>query len=558
MSTHLQASDTPETFFQTGLTLFQKGQRADAYSFFARAVVGAPDHHPYKVTFIQALAGQSLNQFEEHLKQAILICLKTDTLRHTPLFFAWYSMLIHGDHNHIVKNALGGDETYLHDVIRNLDLEPVLNAPFFCLGLEKLLIKNYPLEKLLTRLRLYFCLHTKKSERETYLPFLKSLAIQCFFNEYVFYQTENEEAEILKFEKSLELLPTQALILGCYKPLHMYDENSDLGLKLENIGAKAVRIFQIDEPRAEYENKSTIKSFAPIQNKISNVVKLQYEDHPFPRWRDFGAAAIPPEQQQQSAGKKILIAGCGTGQQAMMVAHRYPLADITAIDLSIASLAYAKRKATERSIQNIEFSHGDILNVGQLRQTYDYIACGGVLHHMEEPDAGLRALKSVLKENGVMRIALYSEIARRNIVRIQNWIKEQNLASHDDDIRDFRKLFFETLRTEFFGNPPPYFELFSISEVRDLFFHVQEHRFTCPQLKLLFQDTGMSLISFAPGMPVVLQKYALMFPDDLHSVDLDNWHIFEQQFPNVFIGMYKFYISHDGEYEAGSLPQWLR
>ncbi len=77
-----------------------------------------------------------------------------------------------------------------------------------------------------------------------------------------------------------------------------------------------------------------------------------------------------------------------------------------------------------------------------------------------------------------------------------------------------------------------------MSECRDLLFHVQEHRFTLPQIKEVLRDTGLDFIGFSLD-PAVIKQYATRFADDGAQSDLDHWHDFETAFPNTFAGMYK-------------------
>ena len=113
--------------------------------------------------------------------------------------------------------------------------------------------------------------------------------------------------------------------------------------------------------------------------------------------------------------KQILIAGCGTGKQAIDTALTFKNAEITAIDLSKASLSYAIRKSKEIGIRNINFMMCDINDIVLLNKRFDIIECVGVLHHMENPFIGWKKLASILNVGGFMFIGLYSEIARRNI-----------------------------------------------------------------------------------------------------------------------------------------------
>ena len=116
---------------------------------------------------------------------------------------------------------------------------------------------------------------------------------------------------------------------------------------------------------------------------------------------------------------KVLIAGCGTGAQ-VLVANRYRNAKITAIDLSSSSLAYAIRKAREYGMKNVTFKKMDLLNIGELDQHFDIIECTGVLHHMENPKAGLSKLINQLIPGGYIKLALYSGVARKTIAEREN------------------------------------------------------------------------------------------------------------------------------------------
>src|SRR5581483_12481339 len=81
---------------------------------------------------------------------------------------------------------------------------------------------------------------------------------------------------------------------------------------------------------------------------------------------------------------EILVAGCGTGQQAIMTARRFATARVLAVDLSLASLSYAKRMSRVLGVQNIEYAQADILRLPSLSRSFDLIEATGVLHHMAD------------------------------------------------------------------------------------------------------------------------------------------------------------------------------
>lgn len=563
-----QKSMNTQSLIEVGKALFQNNQHPEAQLKFAEAVLAESGSTEHKTLFVQSLTGRPFPYYSETVKQAIMLCFAENTLRHLPLFFSWHALLLHAPETAILAR-LEACETY-EDMRTLLVAEAegtcsgLLDSPFLQQGLKKLLIKNYAFERVLTGLRRYMLLEASPKECAKHKPFLTALAMQCFFNEYLFYLTAEEQATLDQLRHRLTETADEAKILlyACYRPLWDAPDAQSLltrfldGACSEDM-AELLQI-QIKNPLEERRLRDMIKPFGAISDQTSQAVQAQYEEHPFPRWTACGHARSE-EKAKLSAGRKILIAGCGTGQQAVTAAMNFPLAELTAIDLSKASLAYARRKAEQYGQGNISFRHGDILDVASLGERFDYIVCGGVLHHMKVPEDGFRALKTVLKPDGIMRIALYSEIARRQIVAVQNWITKQGIPPTTDSIRDFRKCFMEGGYQNIFGpdTPAPYFDCFSISETRDLFFHVQEHRFTCPALKDLLSALELDLLVFAPEAYGLHQRYRQLFPDDPHATNLDNWHIIEQNNPGLFIGMYKFYTAPKEQHTPGAIPAWL-
>src|SRR5712691_2162828 len=89
---------------------------------------------------------------------------------------------------------------------------------------------------------------------------------------------------------------------------------------------------------------------------------------------------------------EILVAGGGTGRHPVETAQKFSGARALAVDLSLASLAYAKRKAREAGLTNLDFAQADILKLGSIGRSFDIIEASGVLHHMADPFAGWRVL----------------------------------------------------------------------------------------------------------------------------------------------------------------------
>ena len=240
--------------------------------------------------------------------------------------------------------------------------------------------------------------------------------------------------------------------------------------------------------------------------------------------------------------QNILIAGCGTGQHAISTALRFPAAHVLAVDLSLASLAYAKRKTSELGLRNIEYRQADILAMDALQERFDLIECSGVLHHLEDPFAGWRILAGLRKPGARMRIGLYSELGRRAVVRARELIAAEGWGPDAEGIRACRaairarpdELFQKIIRNE---------DFYSMSGCRDLLFHVQEQRFTLPQVGLMIERLGLRFLGFElPDSGATLARYRSLHPHDAQATDLANWHRLETEYPDTFSRMYQFWV----------------
>jgi ubiquinone/menaquinone biosynthesis C-methylase UbiE len=274
---------------------------------------------------------------------------------------------------------------------------------------------------------------------------------------------------------------------------------------------------------------------------VINCILQLNEENPYPRWLGFG----PHEPLEQRFVDKnhlentdILIAGCGTGSQIMLEACRNINPKITAVDLSLSSMAYAMRKTREFGIENVEFRQADILKLGKLGKKFDIIGCTGVLHHMKDPQAGLAVIAGLMKDTGKITLALYSEIGRQSIVKARKVIAEKGFESTPEGIRAFR----DDLKhhdKDLYTSLAKYRDFFSLSMCRDLVFHVQETRYTLLEIRDMLDKEGLVLEQLSVNQKT-LEDYRERFPDDRKAVNLENWHIYEEENPTTFAAQYHF------------------
>ena len=237
----------------------------------------------------------------------------------------------------------------------------------------------------------------------------------------------------------------------------------------------------------------------------------------------------------------VLIAGCGTGQQSIETAMTFKHKSVLAVDLSLASLCYAKRKTLELGAPPIEYAQADIMQLAGLGRGFDLIEASGVLHHLGDPFDGWRVLLSLLRPGGVMRLGFYSELARRDIVAARAYIAERNYDANPSAIRAFRQELLALGDRPWARSIVESGDFATLSACRDLLFHVQEHRLSLPQIAAFLGEKALRFVGFEMRL-TTRAAYAARFPGDLAMTDLASWHIFETENPDTFRGMYQFWV----------------
>ena len=135
----------------------------------------------------------------------------------------------------------------------------------------------------------------------------------------------------------------------------------------------------------------------------------------------------------------VLVAGCGTWQSAKF-ALCHPAARVTGIDLSPTSLEHTEALKKKYELANLTTRKLAIENVDKLDQEFDLIVCTGVLHHLVDPDAGLRSLRSVLKPDGAMYLMLYAPYGRTGVAMLQDYCRKLGVGTSEQEINDLTAL----------------------------------------------------------------------------------------------------------------------
>jgi 2-polyprenyl-3-methyl-5-hydroxy-6-metoxy-1,4-benzoquinol methylase/Flp pilus assembly protein TadD len=440
--------------------------------------------------------------------------------------------------------------------------EIINNMPLFLKILKYYIIPDIEIENILTKLRKKILMHSSADlEQEIIINFQKSLAFNCFINEYILTETKDETKKISILEKEInnifqsKKIPELSNILSLlsYRDLKKYKWFSFLK---KNFDIQDIYKAHIEDFYEEKEIKSKILSINKIKNYTSLKVKDQYENNPYPRWvttrinktplslesliRDLRLDIID-DLPQSFLKPLILVAGCGTGQHSIGVANRIENSKIEAIDLSFSSLSYAIRKTKELEIKNIKYFQADILELAEFKNKYDIIESVGVLHHMENPMEGWKTLVKCLRPKGLMKIGLYSKFAREKISFFKKNFVNKELLGTKSEIIEYRKKILQSNNPELF-NISQSSDFYTTSSFRDLLLHTQEHQFTLIHIKKSLFDLGLKFCGFEIADKNIIKEFEKIYPEREDFYNLEIWHNFEKENKDIFSGMYQFWV----------------
>jgi len=282
-------------------------------------------------------------------------------------------------------------------------------------------------------------------------------------------------------------------------------------------------------------------------SKADRRVNDQYENLPYPardpkdetkRLVEGAPSALIDIIHSVFAGKRgladplrVLVAGGGTGDGTIMLAQHMADAGnpgtLDYVDVSMASRAICEERAAVRGLTNIRFHTASLLDIPAMALgPFDYIDCCGVLHHLDDPLAGLRALKSVLVLGGGMGLMVYAPYGRGGVYPLQDAL--QMLTGPDVDSGESLKIAKNLLtslpRTNAFKRNPFLGDHTEGGDagLYDLLLHSRDRAYTIAEFEALLANAGLAISTMAESIryrpetytddPVVLERLSLLSP----------------------------------------------
>src|SRR5881296_1452340 len=238
----------------------------------------------------------------------------------------------------------------------------------------------------------------------------------------------------------------------------------------------------------------------PPRNPTDEKVRLENSWHDFLELINFYCFNGRSNFSQEF---RVLVAGGGTGDQTIFLGEqlRYNRrAEVVHLDISEKCNEIARRRAEVRKLANITWVHGSVLDLPSLKLgSFDYINCVGVLHHMDDPRAGLQALRSVLKDYGAMSVMLYGKYGRTGVYQLQELLRRINLDATDLQAKLANtKIVLDSLpKTNWFKRSEDIIgdhKEFGDAGIVDLLLHAQDRPFTVDELYDLVEGCGLHVI----------------------------------------------------------------
>jgi SAM-dependent methyltransferase len=189
---------------------------------------------------------------------------------------------------------------------------------------------------------------------------------------------------------------------------------------------------------------------------------------------------------------------------------REPDAHVTAIDISETSLRHTRELQHKYGLRNLELHRLAIEEVGKLGRAFDQIVCTGVLHHLPDPELGLRALRDVLTPNGAIHVMVYARYGRAGIYMMQEYCRLLGIGATEGDLQELGTTI-ESLSSEhpITGVSRKAKDFTYPAALADALLHPQDRAYTVPELYAWLERCGLKFGRWHEQAPYLPQCGAI-------------------------------------------------
>jgi 2-polyprenyl-3-methyl-5-hydroxy-6-metoxy-1,4-benzoquinol methylase len=506
-----------QTLYKMAELFLEKKDSRRALEYYILAIYANPDEPLHKQRFLDICGSMHFERHDADAEDILLRCLKTPDLDFSNAAPMWSSILL----GNPAFAALYGDAKLFE---KKFDPAPLLQ-PCFTEGLKKITVHDLAFEDFMRRLRQWLLMGLpglRGMMPADYIRLAEAVASYCYHGGYIIRVTAAERAKLREISSRVT----------------------------DRFFATAFACYDLQGVSPVFEPGSVMATLQHENEQIRNepdTINVSYEA----RWRTVPAHTLKAELffsarqyklERTFAGLKpeLLVAGCGAGRDTIIAAVRYARGKITVLDTCRENIAYTAAKASEHNVQNVDFKMEDFSILEKLPKAYDIIYVMNALNHQQDPVKVLQSFWNNLKPAGLMKIGLASKMALQKTQAIYQAIQAFNISDSRESILDFRDRAADFLPEEMlksFTARPAYY---SFPTYRDMFFRPALHQFTLLEIEEILAQLRLRFEGF--DLPAsVLRQYAEKFPDDAEMSSLKNWHQFEQEYPETFTGLYRFW-----------------
>ncbi|GAB4211323.1 MAG: class I SAM-dependent methyltransferase [Synechococcales cyanobacterium] len=303
---------------------------------------------------------------------------------------------------------------------------------------------------------------------------------------------------------------------------------------------------------------------------MSSPIEQMYDRQPYPvvpielsmrdKWTEQFKMHWPTAQYVRthewasSEGKRLLNAGCGTGLETLILAEANPGASIVAIDFSAASVKVAEQRLRFHGFRNVEFHVMDLLAIADLGYAFDLITCSDTLYLLDDPVAGLQALRDVLHSDGILRANLHNHYNRRDKLEVQEALRLLGLGDLplEKAVQRTREVMGQVRPSSWRKMITwiPEVDTFSDDLIVNNFLLRGDKAYTIPETLAMLQAAHLDLVSLVDVASWDLNQVFQTVPESiLPSLEglssPEVWHLCELLYPNLH-RLIDFWAEHRG------------
>jgi SAM-dependent methyltransferase len=228
----------------------------------------------------------------------------------------------------------------------------------------------------------------------------------------------------------------------------------------------------------------------------------------------------------------ILIAGCGTNQAAIF-AFTNRAAKVVAVDISQSALDHQQYLKDKHGLHNLELHRLPIEGLSALGLDFDLIVSTGVLHHMADPLAGMKALAECLRRDGALGVMVYAKYGRVGVEILESVFRDLGLSQDESSV--------EMVKDTISMLPPDHpaqsylkvaRDLWSDGGVVDTFLHSRQRSYTVEECIELVTSAGLEFQGWfykTPYYPHDILAPASRFHSTVSELpDIKLWSVMER------------------------------